>query len=167
MGQFSIDFGLLFWTLVTFACLVALLARFTFKPLQELTERRERTIRDSLDRAERAKQEAEELLGLNDERLSQARDEARRIINEGHKIVAHMKREGEERSRQEADALVNQARVEIDREVQRSLVDLKSSVANLSLRIARQVIKAELDEKKHEQLADEFIERLRKSHASR
>jgi F0F1-type ATP synthase membrane subunit b/b' len=40
-------------------------------------------------------------------------------------------------------------------------------VANLSVRVARQVIRGKLDEEQHEQLADDFIDRLKKSHASR
>ena len=167
MEPFSIDVGLMVWTLITFTCLLLLLARFTFKPLRKLMEEREQSIRSSLDEAGRARKEAERLLARNEERLSQSREEARRIINEGHKIVAQMKREAEERSREEADQVVTQARADIEREVQRSLTELKGTVANLSMRIARQVIKAELDEAEHQKLADDFVARLKKSHAKR
>lgn len=167
MQPFSIDAGLMVWTLITFGCLLLLLSRFTFKPLKRLMDEREQTIRGSLEEARKARDEARELLTRNEERLSQSRDEARRIINEGHKIVAQMKREAEERGRAEANQAVTQARTEIDREVQRSLTELKGTVANLSMRIARQVIKRELDETEHQKLADDFVERLKKSHAKR
>ena len=78
-----------------------------------------------------------------------------------------MQREATESSQRDAEAIIKQARAEIDREVQRSLDDLKSTVANLSLRISRQIIKSEIDEAQHAQLADTFIERLKKSHARR
>lgn len=167
MGPFAIDTGLLFWTLVTFIALVFLLARFTFKPLTRLTEERERNIRESLEKAETARDQAQELLDLNEKRLSEAREEARRIINEGHRIVAQMKREAAERSQEDAEAVINQARAEIEGEVQRSLSELKTTVANLSLRITRQVIRDDMTDERHEQLASDFIERLKKSHARR
>jgi len=167
MGPFAIDLSLLFWAVVTFACLLFLLTKFAFKPLSHLLEERERTITDSLEKARKASDEAQKVLAQNEARLDEAREETRKIINEGHKIVANMKRESHEAAKQEANVIVNQARVEIDREFQKGLDDLKGTVSGLSVRIARQVIQSEIDEKKHKELADEFIERLKKSHAKR
>jgi F-type H+-transporting ATPase subunit b len=167
MESLTADAGLMLWTFVTFLCLFAVLAKFAFKPLKKLLDQRETTIRDSIQQAEQAKAQAERVLAQNEERLGQAREETRRIINEGHRIVADMKREAEEKARQESDRIVGQAREEIDKELQKSINELKGTVANLSVRISRQVIKENLDEKRHEELADDFIERLKKSHARR
>jgi F-type H+-transporting ATPase subunit b len=161
------DPGLTFWSLVTFACLLWLLARFAFKPLARVLHEREEQIRASLQEAAQARDEARELLTRNEAQLQSARDETRRIIDEGHRIVADMKREAREQARRDAEQIVGQARGEIDREVQRSLEDLKGTVANLSVRIARQVIRGELDEQRHTELADDFIDRLKKTHAVR
>lgn len=167
MGPLTLDGGLTVWTLITFGCLFLVLARFTFKPLKKILEERERKLRGSLEQAERARAEAERLLAQNDAKLNEAREETRRIINEGHRIVSDMKREAQGHAKEASDALVNQARQEIDRELQRSLEEMKTTVANLSVRIARQVIHDKVDEAEHERLADEFIERLKKSHAAK
>jgi len=161
------DPGLTFWTLVTFACLLLVLARFAFRPLQKILREREESIERSLAEAEQARAEARALLAKNEEQLAAAREEARRVIGEGQRVVAEMKREAEERARSEARQIVDGARGEIDRELQRSLDELKSTVAGLSVRIARQVIREELDEERHARLADDFIERLKKSYAAR
>lgn len=167
MDVFSFDAGLTFWTLLTFGCLFAVLARFTFKPLRKIMEERESRVRASLEKAEKARQQAEDLLAKNEEKLTEARSETRRIINDGHRVVAEMKREARDSAKRDADLIVGQARTDIERELQRSLEELKGTVANLSLRIARQVIKENLDEKRHEALADDFVQRLKKSHAVR
>ena len=167
MVSLSWDGGLTFWTLITFACLFFLLARYAFKPLSKLLEERERKILGAINQAEKAKAEAEALLNRNEEQLNQAREETRRIINEGHRMVGDMKRESQQRAKVEADALIEQARQEIDREMQRGLDELKGTVANLSIRIARQVIRSKVDEEEHARLADEFVERLKASHAGR
>ncbi len=165
MGEF--DPGLFVWALLTFAALVALLARFAFKPLREALSQREAAIRQSLDEARTAREQAQEILKQNQAQLDEARTEARRIIDEGNRLVVEMRREGQTQAKQEADALVDRAKGEIERETQRSLADLKDTVAGLSVRIARQVIREGLDEKRHEELADSFIERLKKNYAAR
>ena len=165
MGE--IDWGLQIWTGVTFIGLFLVLARFVFGPLQKVLQKREDTIRDSLEKAEEAKLSAEKILAENEKKLSEARDETRKILDEGHKMVAKMRREAEDRAKTEADRMVLEARSEIDRELQKSLEELKGTVAALSVRVSRQVLKEELNEQRHEQLVDDFIERLKKSHAGK
>jgi F-type H+-transporting ATPase subunit b len=166
MENLNLQPGLLIWTLITFGFLMFLLARFTFRPLRRLMEEREKTIRDSLDRAAGARDEAQNILARNEAQLEQAREETRRIIEEGRKLVENMKREAEARARQQADQVVSQAQTDIEREVRRSVDELKNTVVNLSVRVAREVIKENLDEKRHEQIAQDFIDRLKQTHAT-
>ncbi len=55
------DPGLFLWTILTFLVLLVLLAKFAWKPLLTLLDRREEMIRLSLDDAEKAKQELQRL----------------------------------------------------------------------------------------------------------
>ena len=55
------DPGLYIWTIATFLLLVALLAKFAWRPLLEALERRQESIRKSLDDAQKARQELERL----------------------------------------------------------------------------------------------------------
>jgi len=54
------DPGLYVWTIATFLVLVALLARFAWRPLLEALERRKESIRKSLDDARQARGEVAE-----------------------------------------------------------------------------------------------------------
>lgn len=163
MESFTIQGGMLIWTIVTFLCLFALLARFAFRPLRRILEEREATIRRSLDDAETARRDARNILATHEAQLEQAREDTRKNLQEGHRIVADMKRDAQEQARAEAQRIVDAAREEIERDVRRGLDDLKSTVVNLSVRIARQVIRKNLDEQQHASLADDLIERLKKS----
>jgi F-type H+-transporting ATPase subunit b len=82
-------------------------------------------------------------------------------------VVADMKKEGRESAKHEANEIIDQAKMEVQRETAKSLEDLKTTVANLSIRVARQVIQENFDEKQNEQLADEFIDRMTKKNAKR
>ena len=55
------DPGLFIWTIVTFLVLLALLAKFAWRPLLNALESRQESIRRSLDDAQKAKQELERL----------------------------------------------------------------------------------------------------------
>ncbi len=165
MVDMRIDPGLMIWTWITFGGLVFLLSRYAFKPLRRAMEEREQRIQDSLDQAKRTREEAEALVRRNEERLAEAREETRRLINEGHKVVAQMRREADEKGRRDAEALLARARTEIERETRQGLDQLKETVANLSVRIARQVIQEDTDADRHRRLADTFIDRLKKTNA--
>ncbi len=161
MGHF--DAGLFLWSLATFAGLMLLLSRFAFKPLREMLQRREATIREAIQKAETAHVEARKLLEQQQAGMAEARQQAREAIEEGHRIVAGIKQEAAEAGRQQTELLLERARSEIENETRKSLDELKGTVASLSVRIARQIIRENLDEKRHEELADQFIERLKKN----
>jgi F-type H+-transporting ATPase subunit b len=165
MGSF--DAGLFFWSLMTFGLLLLALSRYALKPLSHLLSEREKTIRESMEAASKARDEARQIREENQEALKRVREEAGRTIDEGQRIVADMKRQAAERAKEETEMLIQHARTEIDRELQRSLDELKGTVSNLSVRISRQVIRENLDEDRHRKLAEDFVEQLKKSHATR
>ncbi len=165
MGHF--DAGLFFWALATFAGLMLLLSRFAFSPLRKLLEQRENGIRQAVDEAKQARDEAKAVLESHKEQLLNARNEARRIVDEGNRMVAEKQREAEAQAKENAERLIEHARSEIERETRKGADDLKGTLATLSVRIARQVIRENLNEDRHEALANQFIERLKKTrHAS-
>lgn len=161
MGHF--DAGLFFWALATFAGLMLLLSRFAFKPLREMLQRREQTIRDAIQQAENTRADAQQLLEQQQASMAEARKQAREAIEEGHRIVADIKSEAAEAGKQQTEALLERARTEIENETRKSMDDLKGTVAALAVRISRQIIRENLDEKRHDELADQFIERLKKN----
>jgi F-type H+-transporting ATPase subunit b len=159
------DPGLFVWSLITFGILLFVLSRFAFKPISRLLAEREETIRASLEEARTARDEAKAVRDENGKALAQVREEAGRIIQEGHRVVERMRHEAADGARKEAEIVMRQALADIDRETQRSLDELKTTVVGLSLRISRQVIGEELNDERHRRLAEDFVERLKASHA--
>lgn len=165
MGE--IDWGLQIWTLLTFAGLFFLLSRFAFGPIRKILLEREEKIASAIKAAESAKADADKILKENQVKLDSAREETRKIINEGHRIVSEMKKEAADQAKKTADIIVSRAQADIEREVQKSLDGLKGTIANISVNISRQFLKENLDGKRHEELAGDFIERLKKRNAAR
>jgi len=159
---FEFDPGLQIWTLLTFGGLLILLARFAFKPLKKILADRENFLRDMLDQSRKSNEEAARLLEENKRQMAEAREAARRAIEEGRNSADELVRKAHEQTRVQAHAMIEQAREDIDRQVLSGIDRLKSTVADVSLHVARQVIKENLDERRHAALVDEFIGQLKK-----
>ena len=76
------DPGLFIWTIVTFLVLLALLAKFAWRPLLRALEERQSAIRKSLDDAQQAKQELERLNAESAQIIAKARVDADAIITQ-------------------------------------------------------------------------------------
>src|SRR5436190_365771 len=75
------DPGLFIWTIVTFLVLLALLAKFAWRPLLQALDSRQEAIRKALDDAQRARQELERLNRESAEIVAQARVDADSIVS--------------------------------------------------------------------------------------
>ncbi|MGH8623186.1 MAG: ATP synthase F0 subunit B, partial [Burkholderiales bacterium] len=89
---FDINTGLIFWTLIVFGLLAALLWRFAWPTILKAVEERERKIQRQLEDAERARVEAEKLLAEHKALVAGARGEAEDLITKA-KSVAQKERE--------------------------------------------------------------------------
>src|SRR2546425_9557791 len=78
---FSINPGVILWTVVVFLLLLALLWRFGWPAILKSVEDREKRIQQQLDEAERARAEAARLLEEHKQTLGNARGEAQEIID--------------------------------------------------------------------------------------
>ncbi|HEX2647933.1 MAG TPA: ATP synthase F0 subunit B, partial [Candidatus Dormibacteraeota bacterium] len=113
---FSINAGLILWTLVVFGILLALLWRLGWPAILKMVEERERRIQQQLDEAERARAEAARLLEEHQRALTAARAEAQETIAKA-KAVADKEREALlGRARREYEELLARARKEIGEE---------------------------------------------------
>src|SRR5881396_1157237 len=159
---FSINTGLIFWTVVVFAILLALLWRFGWPALLKTVEDRERRIQQQLEQAERARAEAERLLEEHKKTIASARTEAQEMIAKA-KAVAQKERETLlAKAREEYEALLTRARRDIDAEKEKALVALRREAVELSIAAASKVIDANLDTDANRRLVTDYLATLDK-----
>jgi len=154
------DPGTILWTLITFACLAALLAKFAWKPLLTTLQERERTIREALDQAQKARAEAEEALRRNQEILAQARRETELIIEQGKREAESLRAEILAQARKEAQDLVEQGKKQVQYEQKQAIEQLRGQVADLAIRAAERLIARSLDDTKQRELLDDYVRGL-------
>src|SRR2546423_6414415 len=146
---FSINTGLIFWTIVVFGILLALLWRFGWPAIIKSVEARERRIQQQLEEAERARAEAARLLEEHKRTIATAKAEAQELIAKA-KAVADKERETLlAKARQEYEQLLERARHEIDAEKEKAIVELRREAVDPSLAPARQPLQAQPDNRAH------------------
>ncbi|MGC3999770.1 MAG: F0F1 ATP synthase subunit B [Anaeromyxobacter sp.] len=156
----DINIGLTFWTGVTFLLLLVVLWKYAWGPIVKMLAERERTIRDAIESAKKERAEAERLLASQKDALATAQREATEMAMRSKQEVESLRQELTAKARQEADALLAEARRQIAEELSRARADLKAHVVDLAIDAAGRLVKGSLDEKAQRQLVEEYIAQL-------
>ena len=159
----EINPGLIFWTIITFIAVLAILSKVAWKPLLHALTSREEQIRTALQQADEAQTEAKKLLEENKRQLAQAEAHSQQAMREGRVMGERLRVEIVEKANANARAMVEQAKEEIRRERDAALTQLRGEVADLAVIAAGKIIDANLDVNKHRQLVDNVIKDIRPS----
>ena len=154
------DPGLFLWTILTFLVLFGLLARFAWKPLLAMLEKREEIIRQSLDDAEKAKHELQRLQQESKEILSKARVEAQSILAKTRSEAEQLKGEIRQKAKAQADSILLNAEKQIQVETEKAIAVLKSDVVDLSLVVASKLIRRNLSKEDNQSLIEESLKQF-------
>ena len=154
------DPGLYIWTILTFLVLVALLAKFAWRPLLAALETRQESIRKSLDDALQAKQELERLQVESAQIIRQARVEADAIISKSRTDAERLREEMKQKARGDADGIVRNAERQIQLETTRALQQIRAEAVDLSVMIASKIIQRNLSKEDNQRLIDEALKQV-------
>jgi F-type H+-transporting ATPase subunit b len=152
-------FGTVIWATVAFLVVLFLLRKFAWGPILTALQERERGIAEALGAADRARTEMAALNSENERLLQEARAERDRMLREAREMGDAVVAEARSKAKAEADREVAAARDAIAVERKAALADIKVEVANLSLDIAEQVLRRQLDRPVvQSELVDRLIE---------
>ena len=158
------DPGLFIWTIVTFLVLLALLAKFAWRPLLEALDTRHNAIRKSLDDAQQARQELERLNIESAQIIARSRQEADAIITQSRSDGDRLREEMRQKARAESDLIVKNAERQIQLETSRALEQIRHEAVELSVMIASKIIQRNLTREDNERLIDEALRQVQAKH---
>lgn len=144
MGLITPDFGLLIWTGLVFVLLLFVLTKFIWKPILSSVNAREQKITDALELAERTKVEMTALQAANENLLKEARAERDAIVKDAKEVATGMVEKAKADAKNEANKIVEAARVSINAEKAAAISELKTQVAGISIEIAEKIVRGEL-----------------------
>ncbi|MBB4077673.1 F-type H+-transporting ATPase subunit b [Lewinella aquimaris] len=147
LADFSVikpDFGLIFWTVVIFLILYAILGKLAWKPIQKALRRRDEEIQTSIDEAKRARAEMEAQAADNQRLLVEAREERTRIITEAERQSKEMVAAAKNEAREAAQKVAADAKRDIENMRKAAMVDLKREVGTMAVEIAEKILQKDL-----------------------
>jgi F-type H+-transporting ATPase subunit b len=157
---FSLTQNVSLWTLIIFAALMVVLAKFAFPPILGYAAAREQRIQNALDEARRQREETEALLAQQRAELAQARQESQQLIAEGRQAAERVRQELLVSARGEGEELITRAKQEIDRQRAQALESLRREAADLAIAAASQLLGKRLDAAEDRQYVNDFLGRI-------
>jgi F-type H+-transporting ATPase subunit b len=154
------DPGLFIWTLLTFLVLLALLARFAWRPLLQALESRQQGIRKALDDAQLAKQELERLQRESAEILRKARVDADAVIAQSRVDADRLREELRQKAKAEAEGILRNAERQIQLETARAVQQLRAEAVDLSIGIASKILQRNVSKEDNERLISEALSQM-------
>jgi len=159
MGLVTPEWGLIFWTTISFIILFFLLRKWVWKFILDSLNERESTIDNALKSAEEAKAAMAQLKSENEALLQEARNERDNMLKEARDTKNQIIAEAKDKAKVEAERISKQAREAIKNEKNAALTELKNQVAALSIEIAEKIIKEELSSQdKQKALANNLVD---------
>jgi F-type H+-transporting ATPase subunit b len=157
---FSINSGLIFWTILIFGVLLVVLWRLGWPALLKSVEERERRIQQQLDEAERARAEAARLLEEHKRTIAAARNEAQEMVARARAVAEKERETLLAKAREEYEQLLGRARKEIGLEKEKAILELRREAVDLSIAAASKLIEAKLDTEANRRLVTEYLATL-------
>lgn len=153
------DSGLLFWMLVIFVVVLAVLAKWGFPVITSMVEKRKNYIDNSLSKARQADEKMSGIMKEQARIISEAREEQNRILKEAAEARNNIISQARDQARDEAAKLIAEAKVQIEAEKESALSQIRSQVALISVNVAEKVIRRELaDDKAQEDLIRRMVD---------
>ncbi len=147
LADFSVikpDFGLIFWTVIIFLALYAILGKLAWKPIQKALTRRDEEIQTSIDEAKLAREEMMAQADENQRLLIEAREERTRIITDAERQSKEMVAAARDEARSAAQKVASDAKRDIENMRKAAMVDLKKEVGTMAIEIAEKILQKDL-----------------------
>jgi F-type H+-transporting ATPase subunit b len=154
------DPGLYIWTITTFLVLVALLARFAWRPLLAALAERQQTVQRSLDEARQARQELDRVQVESARILAEARAKADEILSSTRSAANRFHDEVKEKARADAAAIVSAAERNVERETRRALQEVRREAIEIAFDVASKLLQRHVEPADQDRLLQDTLTRL-------
>ena len=156
--KLGINWPVLLTQVVTFIILLLILRFVAYKPLMRMLDERSQRVKESMEQAESVKEQSAQAEEEVKKQLEAASREGQERIARAVRAGEENRQQAQEEARQEADSLINRARVEIQRERDNAVDELRKEFADLTIMAAEKVIDRSLDKKAHRQIIDKVLD---------
>ena len=152
--------GTLLFQFINFFVLVAILAKFAYKPLLKVLEDRRNKIASDLSDAAKAKETAEKMRADYEAQIRDARAEAQAIVDKAVKQADKEAQAKLEAIREQIAREKQIAQAEIANEREAAIREMSKEVDNLSMAVAAKLLKKNIDSDMNAKLVADCIDQI-------
>lgn len=152
--------GTLLVQFINFFILVAILAKFAFKPLVGVMEARRKKIEGDLANAQATLDSAETTKKEYEAQLANARKEAQAIVEKAAQLAERNTQAQIKELKEQLVREKEEARNEIAREQAKAMEKMREDMISLSMAIAGKIVAKNMDSQANVDLVKEAIEKL-------
>ncbi|MGZ4980183.1 MAG: F0F1 ATP synthase subunit B [Methylobacter sp.] len=146
--------------MITFALLVWFTMKYIWPPLFDSLEERKKKIADGLAAAEKGQEEMHLAEKKAKSVLKEAKEQSSEIVNLAQKRANEIVEASKDTAKKEGERLILVAKAQIEQEKQQAQENLRKEVSALALRAAEQILSAEIDKTKHQDLLSKISNQL-------
>ncbi|MCH4179005.1 MAG: F0F1 ATP synthase subunit B [Megasphaera sp.] len=157
--------GTLIFQLLNFVILVAILAKFAYKPLLKVLEDRRNKIASDLGEAAKNRDEAAKIKAGYEAQLQNARAEAQAIVDKAMKQANKESQEQLEAIRTQIIREKEIAQAEIKNEREAAIREMHNEVVTLSMAVAEKLLQKNMDNDVNTKLIADCIDRIHSQRA--
>lgn len=152
--------GTLLFQFINFFVLVAILAKFAYKPLLKVLEDRRNKIASDLDNAAKARETAEKIKADYEAQIRDARAEAQAIVDKAVKQADKEAQAQLEAIRAQIAREKQIAQTEIANEREAAIREMRNEVVTLSMAVAEKLLQKNMDPDMNAKLVADCIDQL-------
>jgi len=158
IASLGINLPTLLAQIINFAILLGLMYLVAYKPIMRMFDKRSRKIKESMEQAEFIKEQAAHAEEEVKKRLEAASKEGQEAIARAVRSGEEVRQKAQQQAMQDAESIIIRARMEIRRERDDAIDELRKEFADLTILAAGKVIDRSLDKEAHRQLIDKVLE---------
>ncbi len=146
---------------IAFVLVFAILAKFGFPVITGMVDERKKFIDESLKNAHEAAEKLANIQQESEAMVQQAREQQSAIIKDAGVVRDGIIAEAQNKAKAEAARILEEAQLQIEREKQAAIRDIRAQVAQLSVQIAEKVVRANLStDAQQMQLIDRMLDEV-------
>jgi len=159
-GLLSPSGGLMFWTIVTFLIVLAVLWKLALPPILGAVEAREKQVRDLIAAAERDRAQAQALLAEHSQQLEETRARVQELVAEGRTAGERARDDILSQARAQAEEILVRTRRDVRQEMDRALEEVRMEAVEIAIAAASRLIERNLDEEDNRRLVREYLQEI-------
>ncbi len=146
-------------SLIALVILLLILTKLVYKPVKNMYEKRQEYVQNNIDSSKNQLLVAHQEREQASEELLLARNRAEAIIEEANKVAESIKMQSVIEAKDTASNIIDSAKISIEEQKNQFYAQSKKMIVDVALKAASKVMEKEVDQKTHQKLIKEFIEK--------